>query len=95
MTSTERAQLTIIAVLMLAIALMLTIRPASAQQFLGGNVGIGRFHGYSGGPSFTSSLTAKDLACYRANYASTLAMQRCADVAISGLMARDKRSRRK
>jgi hypothetical protein len=32
----------------------------------------------------------KDLACYRANYAPTLAMQRCADQAIARRIANDR-----
>jgi hypothetical protein len=93
MISTERAQFTIIAVLMLAIALMLIIRPAQAQQFIGG--GSGNIYGHYRyvNPAF-GILTPKDLACYRANYSSTLAMQRCADVAIAGMTARSRKARR-
>jgi hypothetical protein len=54
-------------------ALLLAIEPASAQQFIGGpGAGIGRSQ-YVGSPA----LTPRELACIRANYASTFAMERC------------------
>src|SRR6516164_8832933 len=55
----------------------MALRPANAQMY--GTPGIGRSHGYSGPAVSDFRLTPQDVACYRANYASTLAAQRCAD----------------
>jgi len=71
-------------------ALFLATGTAQAQQFIGGpGAGIGRSQ-YVG-----SSIrwTPQEAACYRANYASTFAMQRCADQVIARLTG-GKRGRR-
>ena len=74
-------------VLMTAICIVIfwmfmALRPASAQAFIGGSGNLGRSHGYVSSPVGTPSpppLTPKQVACYRANYHSTFAMQRCSD----------------
>ena len=54
--------------------LFLATGTAQAQQFIGGTgAGIGRSQ-YAGS---SVVLTPRDLACLRANYASTIAMERC------------------
>jgi hypothetical protein len=72
-------------------ALFLATGTASAQQFIGGSgAGIGRSQ-YAGS---SIVLTPRDYACLRANYASTFAMQRCAEQIGSRSAAVRKRARR-
>jgi hypothetical protein len=74
-------------------ALFLATGTAHAQMY--GTPGIGRSHGYSGPTVSDFRLTPQDVACYRANYASTLAAQRCADqVAARYMGAGRKRGKR-
>jgi hypothetical protein len=81
--------------LLLTAAICIAIAPTSAdaQQFIGGGSGNTYGHYRYVNPAF-GTLTPKDLSCYRANYASTLAMQRCADAAIAGMTARSRKARR-
>jgi len=72
-------------------ALFLAAGTAHAQQFIGGSGDYGRRHSYQGS---SVRFTPSEAACYRANYASTLAMQRCADRVIARLSAGSKRGRR-
>jgi hypothetical protein len=63
--------------------LFLATGTAQAQQFIGGSgAGIGRSQ-YAGS---SIRFTPQEAACYRANYASTFAMQRCADQAHARVM---------
>jgi len=71
-------------------ALFLATGAAQAQQFIGGSGDYGRRHGYQGS---SVTFTPSETACYRANYASTLAMQRCADRVIARLSAGSRRVR--
>jgi hypothetical protein len=73
-------------------ALLLATGAAHAQQFIGGSGDYGRRHSYQGG---SVRLTPSEVSCYRANYASTLAMQRCTDRAIVRLSAGSRRVRRR
>jgi hypothetical protein len=67
--------------------LFLTTGTAQAQQFIGGpGAGIGRSQYVGSSVTFTPQETA----CFRANYASTLAMQRCADQAHARLARADR-----
>ena len=68
----------------------MALRPASAQQFIGGSGDYGRRHSYQ---RSSITWTPQEAACYRANYASTFAMQRCTDQVLARL-AGPKRSRR-
>jgi hypothetical protein len=63
---------------------------AQAQMFIGGSGNYGRSHGYVG-----SSIrwTPQEAACYRANYASTFAMQRCTDQVLARLTTDSKKRR--
>jgi len=58
-------------------ALFLVTGTAQAQQFIGGSGDYGRRHNYQGS---SVRFTPSEAACYHANYASTLAMQRCAEL---------------
>jgi len=71
--------------------LFLATGAAQAQQFIGGSGDYGRRHSYQGS---SVRFTPSETACYRANYASTLAMQRCADRVIARLSAGSRRGRR-
>jgi hypothetical protein len=62
--------------LLSAAVLFLATATAHAQQFIGGSGDYGRRHSYQGS---SVRFTPSEAACYRANYASTLAMQRCAE----------------
>jgi hypothetical protein len=77
--------------LLSAAVLFLATATAHAQQFIGGSGDYGRRHSYQGS---SVRFTPSEAACYRANYASTLAMQRCADRVIARLSAGSKRGRR-
>src|SRR5215831_15216538 len=70
----------------IAVLLMAT-GTSHAQQFIGGSGDYGRRHSYQGS---SVRFTPSEAACYRANYASTLAMQRCADRVIARLSAGSK-----
>jgi hypothetical protein len=72
-------------------ALFLVTGTAQAQQFIGGSGDYGRRHSYQGS---SIVLTPRDLACLRANYVSTFAMQRCANQIGSRGAADRKRTRR-
>jgi len=78
--------------LLTGIAVLLMATSAQAQQFIGGSGDYGRRHGYQGS---SVTFTPSETACYRANYASTLAMQRCADRVIARLSAGSRRVRRR
>jgi len=71
---------------------VLSASAAQAQQFIGGSGDYGRRHGYQGS---SVTFTPSETACYRANYASTLAMQRCADRVIARLSAGSRSVRRR
>jgi hypothetical protein len=72
--------------------LLMAVPPAQAQLFIGGSGNYGRSHGYVGIPGGNGKplyppLTPEQISCYRANYASTFAMQRCADDVLRSRMS--------
>ena len=73
-------------------ALFLATGTAQAQQFIGGSGDYGRRHSYQGS---SITFTPQEIACHRANYASTFALQRCNDAVIARMIAADKRTRRR
>ena len=77
--------------LLISSAALFLATSAQAQQFIGGSrYNYGNTHG--GYVSSSITLTSKDTACIRANYASTFALQRCADQ--MGTRISTKRARR-